>query len=55
MQFTLDRLIAEDDLVVLEARGKATTRAGQPYENRYCVVFRIVDGALQEITELRGH
>jgi uncharacterized protein len=51
VRFTFDRLIAEDDLVVLEAHGQATTTDGRPYENRYCIVFRIADGKLQEITD----
>jgi ketosteroid isomerase-like protein len=46
-----DRLIAEDDHVVVEARGSNTTIAGQPYNNRYCFVFRLSGGKLQEVTE----
>lgn len=51
VRFTLDRLVAEDDVVVLEARGQATSKAGLPYENRYCIVFRITGGVLREITD----
>ena len=46
-----DRFIAEDDYVVVEARGDNTTIAGKPYNNRYCFVFRLSDGQLKEVTE----
>jgi ketosteroid isomerase-like protein len=42
------RFIAEGDHVVVEARGKNVTRAGQPYENSYCFVFTLRDGKLIE-------
>jgi uncharacterized protein len=48
---TAHRYIAEDDLVVVEARGSNTTKAGIPYNNTYCFVFRITGGKLQEVTE----
>jgi len=46
-----ERFIAEDDLVVIEARGNNTTRSGKPYNNTYCFVFRLANGKLQEVTE----
>ena len=46
-----ERFIAEDDLVVIEARGNNTTKSGKPYNNTYCFVFRLADGKLQEVTE----
>ena len=45
------RFIAEDDFVVVEARGSNTTKTGQPYNNSYCFVFRLAEGKLKEITE----
>ena len=45
------RFIAEDDFVVVEARGNNITRAGIPYNNNYCFVFRLADGKLKEVTE----
>jgi ketosteroid isomerase-like protein len=36
---------------VLEADGRATTKTGRPYNNRYCIVSRITDGKLREITD----
>ncbi|HUE83271.1 MAG TPA: nuclear transport factor 2 family protein [Pyrinomonadaceae bacterium] len=46
-----DRYIAEDDLVVVEARGSSTTKEGIPYNNTYCFIFRVTDGKLREVTE----
>ena len=48
---TGDRFIADDNYVVVEARGKATTKTGQPYNNKYCWVFRLEDGKVKEVTE----
>ena len=45
------RLVAEGDIVVVEAKGSNTTKAGKPYNNTYCFVFRVADGKLQEVTE----
>jgi ketosteroid isomerase-like protein len=43
--------IAEGDLVVMLANGKATTKSGKPYNNSYCHVFRVVGGKVKEINE----
>ena len=45
------RYVAEGDLVVVEARGDNTTRAGLAYNNTYCFIFRVADGRLKEVTE----
>ena len=45
------RFIAEDDCVVVEARGENMTKSGVPYNNRYCFVFRLADGKVRELTE----
>lgn len=45
------RFIAEEDFVVVEARGSNTTKSGKPYNNTYCFVFRVEDGKLKEVTE----
>jgi ketosteroid isomerase-like protein len=45
------RIIAEDDYVVVQARGNNTTKSGEPYNNAYCFVIRIAAGKLSEITE----
>lgn len=45
------RIVAEDDVVVVEARGEATTKAGKPYLQTYCYVFRLANGEVCELTE----
>lgn len=47
----VSRMIAEEDCVAVQARGNAVTRAGAPYRNSYCMIFRLVDGRVVEITE----
>jgi uncharacterized protein len=51
LKVTPHRFIADGDHVVVEARGQATTKAGQPYNNSYCWIYRLADGKLQEVTE----
>ncbi len=51
LTITVDNLIAEGDHVVMQGRGKSTTKAGKSYNNTYCQVFRIANGKVQEITE----
>lgn len=48
---TAQRFIAEDDVVVVECRGRVMTKAGKPYNNRYCWVCRLEDGRLRELVE----
>lgn len=50
-RITAHRLIAEDDCVVVEARGHNVTKAGDPYQNSYCWIFRLADGQVVELTE----
>jgi ketosteroid isomerase-like protein len=45
------RIVADGDLVVVEARGDNITKAGEPYCNTYCFVFRVEGGKLKEVTE----
>lgn len=45
------RIVAEDEMVVVEARGEVTTKAGQPYDQTYCYVMQFADGQVQELTE----
>lgn len=46
-----DRFIADESHVVVECRGISTTKQGRPYNNKYCFVFRIEAGKIQEVTE----
>lgn len=45
------RIVAEGDIVVVEARGNNVTKTGRPYCNSYCMVFRLAGGRLLELTE----
>jgi uncharacterized protein len=45
------RFIAEDNYVVVQCRGRVTTKSGEPYNNSYCYVIRLADGKLKELTE----
>jgi ketosteroid isomerase-like protein len=45
------RIIADGDFVAVEARGDNVTKAGEPYCNTYCFVFRFQAGELKEVTE----
>lgn len=48
---TAQRILADDDYVVVECRGRVTTKAGKPYNNQYCYVIRMADGKMRELTE----
>ncbi|WP_196812302.1 nuclear transport factor 2 family protein [Nocardia sp. CNY236] len=45
------RFVAEDDLVVVEARNHSVTAAGMPYPNRYCWVITMRAEKIVAITE----
>src|SRR5689334_8008809 len=45
------RFIADEDFVVVEARGDNMTKAGTPYNNNYCFVSRLADAKLKEVRE----
>lgn len=46
-----DLILADGDRVVVQARGYATTKRGQPYHQTYCYIFRVTDGRLTEVVE----
>ncbi|MDP4505729.1 nuclear transport factor 2 family protein [Nonomuraea sp. NBC_00507] len=46
-----DLILAEGDRVVVQARGYATTKRGEPYHQTYCYIFRVVDGQITEVVE----
>jgi ketosteroid isomerase-like protein len=45
------RFIADHDHVVVQAKGEMRTKAGQPYNNDYCLVYRLCEGRIVEIRE----
>lgn len=48
---TVERLTAEDDIVVAQTAGRAETHEGVPYNNSYCQVMRIQEGKIAEVKE----
>jgi hypothetical protein len=48
----IDNVIAEGDYVVLQqhATGR-TTKSGHSYNNTYCLVYKVIEGKIKEITE----
>lgn len=46
-----ERIIAEGPHVVVQARGQATTKNGDPYDNEYCFIYRFENGRIKEVTE----
>ena len=48
----VDNIIAEGDYVVVQqhATGRKT-KTGNDYNNTYCLVFKVLDGKIKEITE----
>jgi ketosteroid isomerase-like protein len=51
LAITPENLIAEGDFIAMQAKGKAITKTGNFYDNTYCMVFRIANGKVQEMTE----
>jgi ketosteroid isomerase-like protein len=44
-------IVAGGDHVVVEAVGEMQTKAGVPYNNDYCLIYRLKDGKIVEIRE----
>jgi ketosteroid isomerase-like protein len=44
-------MIAEDDYVAVECRGRVMTKSGKAYNNQYCYVIRFADGKMRELME----
>jgi uncharacterized protein len=51
VRLTVQRILADGDHVVVEAKGQATTRAGKAYNNEYCFLYRLAGGKIVEVTE----
>jgi ketosteroid isomerase-like protein len=48
---TPSRILADGDYVVVETRGEVVTKAGKPYNNTYCLVIRMRDDKMVDLTE----
>jgi ketosteroid isomerase-like protein len=44
----VDRVLADGEHVVVEARGRAQSTTGERYDQHYCVVFRLAGGRIVE-------
>ncbi|WP_053238439.1 nuclear transport factor 2 family protein [Sandaracinus amylolyticus] len=51
MRIAASRVIADGELVVVEARGDNVTKKGARYDNQYCFVMRFEGERVAEITE----
>jgi uncharacterized protein len=47
----VETVVAEGDLVVVEAQGEARAKDGRPYNNRYSIWLRVRDEKIVEIRE----
>jgi uncharacterized protein len=45
------RFLADEDWVVVEAKGDMTALDGRPYQNDYCLHYRIKNGKIVEMKE----
>jgi ketosteroid isomerase-like protein len=48
---TAHRFIADGDHVVVESVGEMRTKAGVRYSNEYCLIYRLSEGKIVEMTE----
>jgi ketosteroid isomerase-like protein len=46
-----ERFFADEEVVVVQARGANVTKSGLPYENRYCLLFEISEGRIRSVLE----
>lgn len=51
VRLSVRRILADWDHVVVEATGRATTKAGRPYNNEYCFVYKLAGGKIVEVAE----
>jgi len=51
VRFTFEPFIAEDDYVVMRARGRGRAKSGRPYNNTYCIVAQVSDGRIHAMTD----
>jgi ketosteroid isomerase-like protein len=45
------RIFADGDYVIVECEGRVTTTSGKPYNNQYCLIFKLENGKIKEMTE----
>ncbi|HEX6241002.1 MAG TPA: nuclear transport factor 2 family protein [Polyangiales bacterium] len=47
----VERILADEDQVVVLGRGDNKTRTGVRYDNVYCLVFQLAEGRVTKVTE----
>jgi ketosteroid isomerase-like protein len=48
----IDNIIAEGDYVAVQQHGTGRrTKSGRDYNNTYCIVYKVLEGKIKEITE----
>jgi len=48
---TPKRILADGEFVMVESCGNVTTKTGKPYCNTYCMIIRMREGKMVELTE----
>jgi ketosteroid isomerase-like protein len=51
IRMNVTNAVAENDIVIVEAHGEATTRDGRDYRNTYCFVLKLKEGKIIESRE----
>ncbi len=51
IRMNVTNALAENDTVIVEARGEARTKDGRAYKNTYCFVFKFESGKIIESRE----
>ena len=51
IRMNVTNVAAENDTVVVEARGDARTKDGRDYRNTYCFVLKLANGKITESRE----
>jgi ketosteroid isomerase-like protein len=46
-----ERIFADENVVIVQARGANVSKSGTPYENRYCLLFELTDGRIRAVFE----
>ena len=50
-QMTISRLFRDGDWVIMEGTGEGRFTNGAPYDNRYIIVYEVVDGRVRTVRE----
>ncbi|MCG8670561.1 MAG: nuclear transport factor 2 family protein [Pseudomonadales bacterium] len=48
---TINNLIDAGEWIICETTGHATMKTGEPYENNYCMLWRLRDGKIIQLKE----